>query len=444
MSKDNTPYCLVLAGGGAKGVYHIGAWKALQEIGIKVNAFVGNSIGAIIAGFLAQGETKKLEEIGNQIGLDFILNMPEEFIEDGEFKLTSSKQLAGFKKFYQSTRVKKGFDTGPLQKLLKSNLDEEKIRKAGNDLGVVTYNLSDMKPREIFIEDMERGHLLDYLLASSAFPGFEQPEIAGKKYIDGGVYDNIPYTMAQKRGYKRIIVIDISGLGIKRKLDIQGRQIVYIKNSINMGGVLDFSKEFLSNFKKLGYLDTLRTFDRLKGHNYFLVPHARLEKKFNDFLTHQENQTKLQSYVAEFFGKPELSLSLALKTIFPNYIRFEKNRLAVFVDCAATILSIERIQKWGYKKLFEEIDSRYQAVTEKVEKVSEKGVKYIESFIKERIKEKKLAEEPYYYFLLIDRFMPERAQKILKKGLFAIFPELAAGHFFISEFDYNKSLSIAT
>ena len=57
MFRKNLRYCLVLAGG-AKGVYHIGAWKALQEMDVKVNAFIGNSIGAIIAGFLAQGEYK--------------------------------------------------------------------------------------------------------------------------------------------------------------------------------------------------------------------------------------------------------------------------------------------------------------------------------------------------------------------------------------------------
>jgi predicted acylesterase/phospholipase RssA len=69
---------------------------------------------------------------------------------------------------------------------------------------------------------MEDGKIPEYLLASSAFPGFQSPEIAGKKYIDGGVYDNIPYTMARKRGYRRLIVIDISGIGIKRKLNVEG------------------------------------------------------------------------------------------------------------------------------------------------------------------------------------------------------------------------------
>ena len=433
MIKNNPPYCLVLAGGGTKGVYHIGAWKALQELGISVNAFIGNSIGAIIAGFLAQGETKKLEELSHQIGLNFVLNMPDEFIKDGEFTLTSAKQLAAYKKFYKTTVTKKGLDTGPLKKVLNSNLDENAIRTSGNDLGVVTFNLSDMKPKEIYIEEMEHGHMIDYLLASAALPGFELPEIKGKKYIDGSVFDNIPYTMAQQRGYKRIIVIDISGLGIKRKLDVEGMQIVYIKNSINMGSVLDFNKKFLNDFTRLGYLDTMRTFDRLKGRHYFLVPQIKLEKQFHRFLTRDENSVKLQKYIEEFFEKQVRSTSLHLNLIFPEHSRFEKNWLSVFTDCAATVLSIERINQWEYQQIFQEMSRRHSAIIDKLEKLEKQGVKQIESLIRDRIKEKKLVEEPYYYYMLIERFIPSKAQKLLKRGLFSIFPELEAGHFFISE-----------
>ena len=49
-------YALVLSGGGAKGIYHIGAWKALIELEISIEAVFGNSVGAIVAGFIAQGD----------------------------------------------------------------------------------------------------------------------------------------------------------------------------------------------------------------------------------------------------------------------------------------------------------------------------------------------------------------------------------------------------
>lgn len=40
-------YGLVLEGGGAKGAYQIGAWKALKEAGVKINAVAGTSVGAL-------------------------------------------------------------------------------------------------------------------------------------------------------------------------------------------------------------------------------------------------------------------------------------------------------------------------------------------------------------------------------------------------------------
>ena len=71
--QDSKTYCLVLSGGGAKGMYHIGVWRALQELEVPVNAFIGNSIGAIISAFLAQGLYKELEEIGTALDATYAL-----------------------------------------------------------------------------------------------------------------------------------------------------------------------------------------------------------------------------------------------------------------------------------------------------------------------------------------------------------------------------------
>ena len=49
MNMESESCCLVLSGGGTKGVYHIGVWRSLKELGILISSFVGASIGAIIA-----------------------------------------------------------------------------------------------------------------------------------------------------------------------------------------------------------------------------------------------------------------------------------------------------------------------------------------------------------------------------------------------------------
>ena len=54
-----TEFTLILAGGGAKGAYQIGVWKALKELKIKINAVIGNSVGALNGAFIAQNDIDK-------------------------------------------------------------------------------------------------------------------------------------------------------------------------------------------------------------------------------------------------------------------------------------------------------------------------------------------------------------------------------------------------
>lgn len=59
----NESYCLVLAGGGTRGAYQLGAWNALKETGISVRAIAGTSIGAINAAFIIQGTIAKIKQL---------------------------------------------------------------------------------------------------------------------------------------------------------------------------------------------------------------------------------------------------------------------------------------------------------------------------------------------------------------------------------------------
>ena len=52
-------YGLVLAGGGTKGAYEVGIWKALKEIGLNITAVVGTSIGALNGAFMVQKDYYK-------------------------------------------------------------------------------------------------------------------------------------------------------------------------------------------------------------------------------------------------------------------------------------------------------------------------------------------------------------------------------------------------
>ncbi|MHB0855316.1 MAG: patatin-like phospholipase family protein [Rectinema subterraneum] len=405
---DTEAFCLVLGGGGAKGVYHIGVWRALKKLGIHVDCFIGTSIGAVIAAFLAQGSDEILEQIGHIISLDNILDLPEDFIKNGELKF-NLQSLRSLPDFFISVINNRGLDTKPFRQLIESNLDEKALRNSGKDFGVVTINVSDLKHQEVFIEDMEQGSVVDYLLASSAFPGFKNPKIEGKSFIDGGIYDNIPYAMARKRGYRRIIVSDLSGMGRTRKPDIAGCITVYIKNSIDMGWVLDLNRNFLDSFMLLGYLDTLRTFGHLAGYSYFIEFDTNAEKNF----------------------APKISIPFSQS---PKYMCYDRRKLLIALESAASVLNVERIRTYTYAELRTAIAEHRYEVENKITAAtasSHKGIMNLAKVVSEAVATRQFTECPYYYYCLVNKLFPKSTARILKNTLVRIFPELPVGAAFI-------------
>lgn len=392
-------WCLVLSGGGAKGVYHIGVWKALRELDIQVDAFMGTSIGAIIAALLAQGAYAELEEFGRTINLGSVVALPA-----GE-----KDGLAAFRSFMASLKENRGVDTAPLRRILAASIDEAAIRASGRDLGVVTVNLSDLKPTEIFLEDMAPGQLVDYLMASSAFPGFEQPIIEGKRFLDGGLVDNIPYELARKRGWKRVIVSDISGLGRNRKPDFDGGITVYIRRSIRQGSVFDFSPEFIGSFTRLGYLDTLRAFGRYDGHFYFVEPSPSGE-----------------AALAAAGGVPDAAL-------LPADLRCHRLPQLAGLECAAMILSVDRIRPYTYAELERAVHEQRRVAGDKLARyIAElqadgRAVRKLVSLLRAAVAEEVFDECPWWYWRLSGEFLPGTAGAVLRASLEALLPELPAG-----------------
>ncbi|MBN2657777.1 MAG: patatin-like phospholipase family protein [Spirochaetales bacterium] len=448
--KKEEPWCLVLSGGGAKGIYHIGAWKALRELGIEVNAFIGNSIGAIIAGFLAQGNEEDLYFIGDNITVDYLIKIPEELTENGGLKM-SLQNMSSLREFYRQAVHGGGLDTTPLRKLLDDSIDEKKIRTGGNDLGVVTFNISDMKAKEIFVEEMKPGTLIDYLMASSAFPGFHNPVIKGKKYIDGGVYDNIPYRLARARGYRKIITIDISGMGVNKRPNIEGSDTVYIKNSINMGGVLDFNREFLDSFRELGYLDTLKTFGVLKGVIYFITPDKKAEKRFAELLADPLLLALLTPYLHESDDENH-PVEMRIRSLLPHSMRHNKEDLLYsLLECCAVIFRLEKIHQYPVGEMIGKIKDKQKEEDRKLgfldslksRSESRQLLKRINMVLKETKVRENLNECPYYNLRLAEKVLggPRGTRgTLIIKSLHSIYPELEGALFFLEII--NKMLII--
>lgn len=335
-------YALVLAGGGAKGCYQMGAWRALREHDITVDAVSGASVGSLNGAIIAQGDPETGNKIWDDINLDKIVNIPPEMIKNGRLKINTTN-LGKMMDLTAPWRTGLLLDTTPMRQLMNKHLDEDLIRANNIEFGISTINITDFKPMEVYLDQIPHGQLGDYLMASASFPSFKNAEIDGKKFLDGALHDNIPFGMLKARGYRRFIIIDISGVGINRRPDITGTETIYIKNSIEMGGVLDFSPEFLKNYTELGYLDTKRIWSDHLGLKYFYTPDADLEEKLLHIAKGLPPAERLQFFGGDLLPK--------------EYIHW-KNRIYGHMECTALALGVHRIKGNTLKSLLDEIWTR--------------------------------------------------------------------------------------
>lgn len=260
-------YGLVLAGGGAKGAYQLGAWKAMRELGIDFSAVAGVSIGSINGAFIASGCYNEAVEFWKTASVDKGVNISQE-LKDPE-KLFS---LKNFPALIKEVIKNGGIDASPTGEFLREYIDEDKVRKSGTDFGMVTFMLSEFAPLEIFVKDIPEGKLIDYLLASSKVPGVSKIGPDDERYLDGGVYDNAPIGLLRKNGYNRIIVVDISTRkGFGHRGDFSGAEMIFIRpyDADKLGAAFDFSDEMFERRLRMGYLDTRRVFGYLSGRRFY-------------------------------------------------------------------------------------------------------------------------------------------------------------------------------
>ena len=131
-------YGLVLDGGGARGAYQIGAWKALVEAGVKINAVAGTSVGALNGALICMGDVEKAEKIWNQMTFSRVMDVDDAWMEDFFAKEHSIREIASeVKKRLQDG----GVDITPLRELIHEHIDEEKIRNSGIEFCLSTFSI---------------------------------------------------------------------------------------------------------------------------------------------------------------------------------------------------------------------------------------------------------------------------------------------------------------
>lgn len=270
MKELKESYGIVLEGGGAKGAYQVGAWKALRELGVQIKGVVGTSIGALNGILMVQDDFDEAYKLWENLHFSQIIDVDDDLFTKMKTRALSYTDLHDVVGVFKDFILNSGFDITPLKTMVKERLKEEAVRASGIDYGLVTVSLSDFKSVEVFLEDIPKGLLEDYLVASAYLPVFKSEKLHGKKYLDGGVYNNLPVQMLIDKGYKDIIIIRLHGLGHIPKFKVpDGVNITYIEPEESLGGTLDLIKESALHNLALGYHDAMRIFKELKGNKYY-------------------------------------------------------------------------------------------------------------------------------------------------------------------------------
>lgn len=268
---------LVLEGGGARGAFQLGAFQALCEEGYRFDGIAGTSIGAINGALLAQGDFELALVWWQRLNPTLLFDAHDDRFErllNLEFDRNSLPLLAAAAR---ELIEKRGLDTAPMRRLLNLIINEPKLRAMTTDFGIVTVNLTDLKHAELFKEDIPRGRLVEYLMASANLPVFRLEPIDGKVYIDGGFYDNCPLNMLAERGYTQLVAVRTLSVGRSRRFDDPNVRVLTIRPAEPLGPILGFDSKYTQKNLKMGYRDAMRVLRNMAGVRFCIQPVSQAE-----------------------------------------------------------------------------------------------------------------------------------------------------------------------
>jgi len=345
-SQEKTKIGLVLSGGGAKGLAHIGALKVIDSLGISIDYVGGTSMGAIIGGLYAAGYSgKELDSIFKSTNLTELIqdNVPRSaktFYEkdDSEryalslpfddFKISFPEGISGGQNIYNE-----------FVRLLYHVKDVQNFDKLPIPFLCIATNIETGKPVLL-----DKGYLPEAIMASGTLPSlFEPSEVDGQILIDGGVVNNYPIHEIKAKGMDMIIGVDVQDALAKREDLSSATEIlvqinnyrtvndmvdkieetdIYIKPNIQEFSVIDFERG--NEIIKSGEIEARKQMEALKKimpsrkRNALTVPRRKMDSLSINRLILTGNDNYTRAYI-----KGKLRFGLGDK------ISFEKLRQGI-------------------------------------------------------------------------------------------------------------------
>ena len=212
MAQNDTPVkALVLAGGGARGSYQVGVWRALTELGWRPQIITGTSVGSLNGAMFALDLYETARDMWMSIRSQDVMELPEE-----------NADLSELHAFLREVVRDGGMDVTPLEEIVERVLDEDALRAK---------------------------------------------QIDGVQFLDGGYRDNMPTALAQKMGAEELVCVDLEGVGITLP-NRTGLPTTMVRSYWELGDILHFDPDTARRNMELGYYDTRRAMGYLRGCAY--------------------------------------------------------------------------------------------------------------------------------------------------------------------------------
>ena len=251
---------LVLGGGGGKGSYQVGVYKALKEQKLvkEIKGISGTSIGALNILLFANQDVDTAEKVWANLSRKDVL---------------TTKRLRDYLKLTNFSLLSR---EGML-KIFRDNVNFDTISNSKLELYVSVTNVTESKGEYFSLNNKTTEEIIDYISASSAIPAvFERVRIGNNYYSDGYAYDNLPISILKEKGYNFFYVIPLSSLHEPTENTYQDVTVINFKDDIfdklnRMDGTFGFDGELSKQRVELGYNNANKLIKLLKEEGVIAV-----------------------------------------------------------------------------------------------------------------------------------------------------------------------------
>ena len=275
---------IAFAGGGIRGIAHVGVLKALEENNIKIEAVGGTSAGSIVAALYAMGYKPYYIYVLFKKYAQDIINIGNSSIVNGIGNFVKTKKI-GIAGLNDGTLLEKMFNELATRKKMKAVADIKMplVIPAVDIAEAKEYIFTNCAPRnnvnDEYITEISIGKAIR---ASSSFPAYFCPcEYKKHIFMDGGVLDNTPILPLKRICKHKVMAVNFEADPVEencdvmdiimKTLDIMGNKIVEesFKQSdlvltvpTDRAGLFDIEK--MDKCYKFGYDTTMKNIDKIK------------------------------------------------------------------------------------------------------------------------------------------------------------------------------------